>query len=75
MESHPKIGDNIELATVLRDAGAYLLNNAVQLDAIPLLESTETICLGLLEAHPRQASSVLADALGTLQLYKRYMGI
>ncbi|PMD52524.1 pfs domain-containing protein [Hyaloscypha bicolor E] len=74
-QSNPKISDNLEFTTILRDAGSYLMNNGYQPDAVSLLETAVATCNSLLETEPLAAGNVLDGCLSNLQVYNQFMGI
>ncbi|CAI6332469.1 unnamed protein product [Periconia digitata] len=74
-ESGTKQHGTLEFATVLRDAGSYLLNNGYQSDGIPILETGRTICINLIKEENAPASVTLEDITSFLQVYNHFLGI
>jgi tetratricopeptide (TPR) repeat protein len=74
-QSNPKISDDLEFTTILRDAGSYLMNSGYQPDAVTLLETAVAVCNSLLETEPLIAGNVLDGCLSNLQVYNQFMGV
>ncbi|KAK3372203.1 hypothetical protein B0H63DRAFT_484065 [Podospora didyma] len=51
-----------------------LFNDCVQEEAVPILETSEVICNGLLWSKSPGATPILADALGILKIHNQFMG-
>lgn len=74
-QSEPRIADSAHFAELLSDAGNYLFNDGVQAEAVPILETSEAVCNGLIESDaPQTAIPILTDTLGILQIYNQFMG-
>lgn len=50
MQSDPPIDKKLESGKLLSDVGYYGVNNALQNEALDLLETGESICKSLLDA-------------------------
>jgi len=74
-QSHPKMGNNFNFAWFLQDAGYYLLNKGIEVDGIPILETSVEVGTAMIPTDPTKVRPIVADALSSLQLYKQYFGI
>lgn len=75
VQSAPPMEKRLLFAEVLSDAGYYSVNNAVQAEALSLLETAESTCTALMESKPDEVSPVLADILGPMQVMIQYLGV
>jgi len=69
------MGNNFNFVWFLQDAGYYLLNKGIEVDAIPILETAVEVGTAMVSTDPAKIRPIVADALSSLQLYKQYFGI
>jgi len=74
IQSDPAIENELNFAKLLSDVGYYGVNNALQSEALGLLETGNSICTALLDSRPKEVRPILADILGPLQVLIQYLG-
>ncbi|KAG8405172.1 hypothetical protein J3458_021849 [Metarhizium acridum] len=74
-QSDPPMEKRLLFAKVLSDVGYYGVNNAIQAEALSLLETADSICTALLASQPDEVYPVLGDVLGPMQVLIQYLGI